>query len=374
MKTIQIAGENYVTVAGASEMLGYSRDYVGQLCRSGSLSCKRSSGQWFVLEENITSRTKKDVHAAHKKGLQEHIQTKEGHEPEGAPLHKVKTGNVRDDVLVFDGKEFVTSARAVALTGYTQDYIGELARSKAVLARKVGRHWMIYKEGILGHKKQKDALLANVQSESAGFSSSLVGDITNKYNVPMTTRYFSEAENMLPLAETSTMSVAGSTDTPLHTEKTQHNGIELPVMSGADMFFPQVSTESYKVAIKRSSNAGAPVPTITGGNVFENQKTKQNMLKNSISDRPYYQNAQKKSVTLSQNEQDSHVAVHRHKKLARRIIGVLVLVGIVAGGYWYNENVVSFAKSMYVQAQKVSWYETIANTVPGRNIEYIAQP
>ena len=43
--------------------------------------------------------------------------------------------------LQFDGKNYISSKRAAESCGYTQDYIGQLIRSKKIEARMVGRGW-----------------------------------------------------------------------------------------------------------------------------------------------------------------------------------------------------------------------------------------
>ena len=48
-----------------------------------------------------------------------------------------------DDRVVIDGKSYISSRRAAEVSTYTQDYVGQLVRSKKVSAQKIGRSWYI---------------------------------------------------------------------------------------------------------------------------------------------------------------------------------------------------------------------------------------
>ncbi len=48
-----------------------------------------------------------------------------------------------DDTVLIEGKTHISSRRAAKLSGYTQDYVGQLVRGKRVTAKKIGRSWYI---------------------------------------------------------------------------------------------------------------------------------------------------------------------------------------------------------------------------------------
>jgi hypothetical protein len=55
--------------------------------------------------------------------------------------------------LYFDNnKKYISTKEASSLTGYSQDYIGQLVRNKKILSRKVGRVWYVSEESILNYK------------------------------------------------------------------------------------------------------------------------------------------------------------------------------------------------------------------------------
>jgi len=149
--------EKIISTTEASEISGYSKDYVGQLCREGKLDCRRISGQWHVDEESLKKYKQGEV-------------AQSDEEDEDKSKYGMKVGNVRDDTFRYDGVEFVSTARGASLTGYAQDYVGQLARNGGVAARKVGRRWFVGRQALLDHKKHNDDLLGAVQAESTGAS------------------------------------------------------------------------------------------------------------------------------------------------------------------------------------------------------------
>jgi hypothetical protein len=56
------------------------------------------------------------------------------------------------------------------LTGYHQDYIGQLARSGKIMSRQVGNRWYVDKSALVAHQEEKNALLAAVQTQSVGIT------------------------------------------------------------------------------------------------------------------------------------------------------------------------------------------------------------
>ncbi|MSU45141.1 MAG: DNA-binding protein [Candidatus Zambryskibacteria bacterium] len=57
-------GKKYISIKEASRITGYSRDYIGQLCRQDKITSRRIDRSWFVLEESVLSyRTTPDEKA-----------------------------------------------------------------------------------------------------------------------------------------------------------------------------------------------------------------------------------------------------------------------------------------------------------------------
>jgi hypothetical protein len=47
------------------------------------------------------------------------------------------------DEMVIEGKTYISSKRAAQVSGYAQDYIGQLARGGAIDAQRVGGLWFV---------------------------------------------------------------------------------------------------------------------------------------------------------------------------------------------------------------------------------------
>lgn len=360
MKTVTIGGEIFVPVSRASEILGYSRDYVGQLCRVGTFSCKRSGGQWFVLEKDVSSRS------SHKKITEEKDSKKEKDPAEkeqgpGTPpaLHKVKVGTVRNDSIFFDGEEYVTSARAKDLTGYAQDYIGELARAGAVSARKVGKHWFIAKESLLKHKKEKDALLAHVQAESAGFSGGGFVDVSPPQKMNFSARYVAENVPPMPMlrADVSPTAVASQ---DAHEEVQVLKTRLAPVAPQVFRYFPQVAEGSYKVPVKKV----LATPEVSAHAI--------NKALNNISDRRF---PVKEFSKVSYSEKEylyttAHVAKKRISSGVHAFLKGISMTFFVISLVLFSVYAIRTFPGLLTVSDQVLLYEQVSNILPGNTFEY----
>lgn len=149
---INLGGTTYISSKRAAEKTGYTQDYIGQLARAGSISAQRVSGLWYVVEDSLRD---------YKSKADEFKPT-----PPPRPTDQMDL----DSSVSFDGRDYVSAQRAAKLTGYNQDYVGQLARSEKILSRQIGNRWFVDREGIVEHKRYNDALLAAVQAESVGLS------------------------------------------------------------------------------------------------------------------------------------------------------------------------------------------------------------
>ncbi|MDO8482091.1 MAG: hypothetical protein Q7S75_03335 [bacterium] len=52
------------------------------------------------------------------------------------------------DEIIIDGEQFVSSKRASELSGYKQDYIGQLSRGGQIMARRVGGLWYVSSDSL----------------------------------------------------------------------------------------------------------------------------------------------------------------------------------------------------------------------------------
>jgi|SRR5665213_1659627 len=147
---MQIEGKTYISSKRAAQLSGYAQDYIGQLARKALIDARRIGGLWYVSMDSLE---------AYKKKADEYKP-----EPPTVRSEATEPGTL----VFFDGKEYLSAARAAEITGYTQDYVGQLGRSGKILSQQVGNRWYVEKDSITGHKADKDRLLAAVQRESVG--------------------------------------------------------------------------------------------------------------------------------------------------------------------------------------------------------------
>jgi hypothetical protein len=146
---VDLGGKIYISSKRASELSGYAQDYIGQLARAGTIDASRIGGLWYVYEPSLNSYKSKA----------------ENYRPD-RPLNAVQQNP--ESLITFDGKDYISASRAAKMTGYHQDYVGQLARSGTILARQVGNRWYVDRDAISLHKQEKDAMLAALQAQSVG--------------------------------------------------------------------------------------------------------------------------------------------------------------------------------------------------------------
>jgi len=130
---------------------GYAQDYIGQLARKGLITAQRVGGLWFVSMASLTE-------------YKSHAETYVPQPPEKKDVADP------DSLVSFDGKDHISASRAAKITGYHPDYVGQLARSGAIISRQVGNRWYVDRAALLAHKKEKDGLLGAVQAQSVGLN------------------------------------------------------------------------------------------------------------------------------------------------------------------------------------------------------------
>lgn len=157
---LMLSGKRYTSSKRAAEETGYAQDYIGQLARGGHIDAHRVGGLWYVSIDSLRSYKTKPNDGG-RANVEQSIEsdTKEAYTVPHA---------AHDEFVSFDGKDYISASRASQITGYNQDYVGQLARSGKILARQVGNRWFVERSGIVAHKEQKDALLAAVQAQSVG--------------------------------------------------------------------------------------------------------------------------------------------------------------------------------------------------------------
>lgn len=196
MDILTISGKKYIASSLAAKNTSYTIDYLGQLCRAGKLDCQQVAGSWFITQDSISDYVGVEIKGDlenHMHDIQKDSRTKDKKDIRATPENKN---------IIIDGTEYIPSADIAAKTGYTQDYIGQLARSGEIPAKRIGRRWYADLKAVREHKKQKDVLLAKVQTDSVGLSkrSSLKKKgVSPKKIVPIAVTYKPERTKSLVL-------------------------------------------------------------------------------------------------------------------------------------------------------------------------------
>ncbi len=149
---VDVGGEEFISSKRAAELSGYAQDYIGQLARKGLIQAKRIGGLWYVSQKSLSDHK---THADSYQPTAPHAQPVSGDE---------------GSIISFDGRDYVSAARAARLTGYNADYVGQLSRTGKILSRQIGNRWYVDREAIIAHKNEKDAMLGAVQAASVGIA------------------------------------------------------------------------------------------------------------------------------------------------------------------------------------------------------------
>lgn len=230
---IQVGGVSFVPSKRAAEVSGYKQDYVGQLCRAGLIDAKRINGLWYV---NLDS-------------LYGYKQKADSYIPQ--PPRQSGSSNRKDPetIVSFDGKEHISASRAAEITGYSQDYVGQLARTEKVLSRQVGSRWYVERAAVLTHKAEKDALLAEVQAQAVGIdplrseaSASHQTGLKAKETNPYFT-YSSDDADLLPLSS------------KVNVKKSLNASLESSIFSSREA---EIQSSEHKIPIRVLGSDGFP--------------------------------------------------------------------------------------------------------------------
>jgi len=173
-----IDGISYISSKRASELTWYSQDYIGQLARSGVIEARRIGGLWFVNLESLNS------HKSDPKTTKSNF------------ISISRQSTDPDTFVAFDGKSYISASRASKLSGYNQDYIGQLARSGHILSRFVGNRWYVDQKSLLDHKAEKEALLASVQRDAVGIY--VEKNPKEQILIPPIMNYYPESAQLIP--------------------------------------------------------------------------------------------------------------------------------------------------------------------------------
>ena len=103
------------------------------------------------------------------------------------------------DELTIDGKVFVSSKKAAALSGYAKDYVGQLCREGRVESKLVGRSWYVYEPSIREHRFNDERSKGKGLGENADAAESKTSENTNIQAVWQQPAYTAETFETMPV-------------------------------------------------------------------------------------------------------------------------------------------------------------------------------
>ncbi|MDP3958466.1 MAG: hypothetical protein Q8Q36_03330, partial [bacterium] len=150
---LSFGSKKFILSRQAARLVKYSNDYIGELCRSGKVEARQIGRLWYVEESSLLAHKRENGKQGF--GANKHREKRALYKETPAVRAQFKPASPAPakGVHVYDGKKFVSSRIATHLTGYSNDYIGELCRSGKVEAMRKGKLWYIEKDSLLAHKK-----------------------------------------------------------------------------------------------------------------------------------------------------------------------------------------------------------------------------
>jgi hypothetical protein len=120
--------KRYILVKEASQLSGYSKDYIGQLARDRKIESRRVGKKWYVGEASLLEYKNTPTDFDFSKNL----------------LGKAK--------LQKESTRFILIKEASILTGYSKDYIGQLARNQKIESKRIGKKWYVGEASLVEYK------------------------------------------------------------------------------------------------------------------------------------------------------------------------------------------------------------------------------
>ncbi|MSU45515.1 MAG: hypothetical protein EXS47_02730, partial [Candidatus Zambryskibacteria bacterium] len=125
---VYFEGKKYISIKEASALTSYSKDYIGQLSRQGKVTSKRLGKKWFVEAASLLDYKNTPTTFDFSKNFQ-------GREK-----------------LLEESNRFIPIIEASILTGYSKDYIGQLARFNKIDSKRDGKKWLVSESSLIKYK------------------------------------------------------------------------------------------------------------------------------------------------------------------------------------------------------------------------------
>lgn len=165
-----------------------------------------------------------------------------------------------DEIVVAQNK-YISSKRASRLTGYAQDYIGQLVRLRKVSATKVGKAWFVDEAGLMRHVHSSTRLTSGGVKDLAAVSTAKAyrSTVTAGIDYPLTWKPITYITDDSPLTP---LTISDSRDMLLN-EDSSELGSRAKVTNDAGELLGR-HTEIEHVAVRPvRSHRNAPVSAVS---------------------------------------------------------------------------------------------------------------
>ncbi len=154
---IILQGKRFISSKRASNISGYSSDYIGQLCRAKKIDGKMVGHAWFVDQDSLEAHMASS--AAPEAFKDRHQNFKKNKDQRLSP--KIERGAAISDAGRISSKE------AALKYGYTNDYLGQLCRAGKLDGRIFGNTWFITEESLAAHKDRIEKAAREKEAQTA---------------------------------------------------------------------------------------------------------------------------------------------------------------------------------------------------------------
>lgn len=136
MDVLALEGKNYVKSSVIARELGYTSDYVGQLCRSGKVEAKLFGKTWYVEESSIAGH-KRTRYRSSKAVTKRVLHTDQVHEVSSKILIHTEVKVSPSTVFTKEGNFYTHTKRQNRVgTSYSEDSTGLIPEPSKMLVKK----------------------------------------------------------------------------------------------------------------------------------------------------------------------------------------------------------------------------------------------
>ncbi len=161
---IILQGKRFISSKRASNISGYSSDYIGQLCRAKKIDGKMVGHAWFVDQDSLEAHM---ASSAAPEAFRDRHQNFNKIKNQAQQTKSERAADISDA-----GR--ISSKEAAVKYGYTNDYLGQLCRAGKLDGRMFGNTWFITEASLVAHKERIENAAREKESQAVEMKPSAV--------------------------------------------------------------------------------------------------------------------------------------------------------------------------------------------------------